>query len=113
MLEPTQLDCTFDFIMGTFIDRGHAPHYTEIAKKFGVPPEAGKKLLQELINTRIMSMRLHPGTDLVASFAPCLDCGESLSIQVRDGVIENRTPPGIVGYTNTPFRKWSQNWAST
>jgi hypothetical protein len=70
MTEPTQLDRTFDFITKTFIQRGFAPHYTEIAKEFGVQPDEGKKMLHALIDTGIMSMWLHPGTDLIASFAP-------------------------------------------
>ena len=70
MADTKVLDETFDFIMQTFIKRGDAPHYTEIAKKFDVSPEKGKSLLHDLINTGIMPMWLHPGTDLIASFAP-------------------------------------------
>lgn len=64
-----QLDKTYQFIMKTFVETGHAPHYTDIAKEFGVAPEKGKKLLHELMGTG-MAMWLHPGTDLIASFAP-------------------------------------------
>jgi len=38
--------------------------------------------------------------------APCLDCGEPLSVTVRDGIIEQREPLGIVGYVDVPFREW-------
>lgn len=65
-----QLDRTFHFIMETFVKRGDAPHYTEIASHFGVTPEEGKRLLHDLINTHIMPMWLYPGTDLIVSFAP-------------------------------------------
>ena len=64
-----QLDKIYHFIMETFVATGHAPHYTDIAKEFGVNPEEGKKLLQELMGTG-MAMWLSPGTDLIASFAP-------------------------------------------
>lgn len=64
------LNETFDFIMQTFIERGAAPHYTEIANNFGISPEKGKKLLYDLMDTGVMPMWLHPGTDLIASFAP-------------------------------------------
>lgn len=64
-----QLDKTFHFIMTTFVETGHAPHYTDIAREFGVSPEGGKTLLHELMGTG-MAMWLHPGTDLIASFAP-------------------------------------------
>jgi hypothetical protein len=70
MADTKMLDQTFHFIMETFIKRGNAPHYTEIARKFGINPEEGKRLLHDLINTGIMPMWLHPGADLIASFAP-------------------------------------------
>ena len=65
-----QLDQVFHFIMETFVRRGNAPHYAEIAKHVGVKPDDGKILLHELINTGVMPMWLAPGTDLIASFAP-------------------------------------------
>lgn len=65
-----QLDKTYHYIMETFVERGTAPHFTEIAKQFGVHPEEGKSLLYDLINTQIMPMWLYPGTDLIVSFAP-------------------------------------------
>ncbi len=64
----TELDRTYHFIMGKFVERGHGPHYTEIANEFGVSPEEGKRLLHELMN-KGMAMWLHPG-NLIASFAP-------------------------------------------
>jgi hypothetical protein len=69
MTAVTQLDRTHDFVLKTFVERGYAPHYTEIAREFGVPPEAGKKLLHDLMNTGL-PMWVYPGTDLIASFAP-------------------------------------------
>ncbi len=65
-----RLDQTFHFIMETFVKRGDAPHYTEIARKFAVHPDEGKKILHDLVNTRVMPMWLYPGTDLIVSFAP-------------------------------------------
>lgn len=64
-----QLDRTYHYILKTFIDRGDAPHYTEIAKEFGVQPDKGRRLLHDLMNTG-MPMWLYPGTDLIASVAP-------------------------------------------
>lgn len=69
MTDKHQLDRTYHYIMKAFIDRGHAPHFTEIAQEFGVTPDAGKKLLHDLMNTG-MAMWLYPGTNLIASFAP-------------------------------------------
>ncbi len=69
MTDKHKLDQTYNYIMKTFIDRGNAPHYTEIAKEFDVKPEEGRILLHDLMNTG-MAMWLYPGTDLIASFAP-------------------------------------------
>jgi len=60
MTDKEQLDRTYHYIMKTFIDRGNAPHYTEIAGEFGVKPGEGKKLLHDLMNTG-MAMWLYPG----------------------------------------------------
>ena len=70
MADLNLMDRIFHFIMTTFVSKGVAPHYTEIAGKLGVNPEEGKRLLHDLINTGTMPMWLHPGTDLIASFAP-------------------------------------------
>jgi len=45
--------------------------------------------------------------------APCLDCGESIYIKVRDGVIEEQSPAEICGYIDIPVSKWAQNWPYT
>lgn len=69
MPELAQLDQTYHFIMETFIATGHAPHYTDIARRFDLEPEGGKRLLHELMEQG-QAMWLHPGTDLISSFAP-------------------------------------------
>jgi alkylmercury lyase-like protein len=69
MVAATQLDRTHHFILETFVERGYAPHYTEIARRFGVAPEEGKRLLHELMDSGL-PMWVHPGTDLIASVAP-------------------------------------------
>ncbi len=40
---------------------------------------------------------------------PCLDCGEKLSLTVRDGTIENAAPEGIFFYVDVPVRDWRKN----
>jgi hypothetical protein len=155
MVDTQQLDRTYHFIMESFIRRGQAPHYTEIAQAFSVSPDEGKQLLLELMSAKLAAW-LHPGTDLIASFAPfnnlptqyritivgqqkwfaqcgleslaicwlfpgeeiridttCLDCGEPISVAIRDGVIQGQDPPRIYGYVDIPFRDWSQNWPYT
>ena len=69
MTEETQLDRTYHFIMETFVERGHAPHYSEIAEAFSVSAEEGREYLHDLMNLG-MAMWLIPGTDEIASFAP-------------------------------------------
>lgn len=69
MADTQQLDRTYHFILESFVERGQAPHYTEIAAEFSVPPEEGKRLLHELMATPL-PVWLFPDTDLIASFAP-------------------------------------------
>lgn len=70
MTDTKILDQTFHFIMETFIERGNAPFYTEIAEHLNVKPDKGREILQSLISTGVTPMWLHPGTDLIASVAP-------------------------------------------
>ncbi|MFZ2445607.1 MAG: hypothetical protein WAW37_04565 [Syntrophobacteraceae bacterium] len=69
MADPRQLDKTYHFIMGYFIEHGYAPHFTEIAREFSVPPDEGRRLLHDLMDTKL-PIWLYPKTDLIASFAP-------------------------------------------
>lgn len=56
-------------MLETFVARGYGPHYTEVARRFGLAPEEGKALLRELAAAGL-PVWLYPGTDLVASCAP-------------------------------------------
>jgi hypothetical protein len=69
MADKPQLDRTYQFILETFIKRGHAPHFTEIAREFSIQPEEGQRLLHELMALPL-PIWLYPKTDLIASFAP-------------------------------------------
>lgn len=69
MADPTQLDRTYHFILEFLVDHGYAPHYTDIARAFGVQPDEGRELLRDLMNTKL-PIWLYPDTDLIASFAP-------------------------------------------
>jgi hypothetical protein len=70
MPDPQHLNQVYHFIMETFVVQGHAPHYTDIARAFSVPPDEGKKLLHELMDNTKLPIWLYPDTDLIASFAP-------------------------------------------
>jgi hypothetical protein len=69
MVDKFLLDLVYHFIMETFVLRGQAPHYTEIAQDLSISPEEGKRLLHLLMDTGIPAW-LYPGTDLITSFAP-------------------------------------------
>ncbi len=86
MAADTQLDRTYHFILETFVQRGYAPHYTEIAGRFGVGPEEGKLLLRDLLSTG-MPLWAYPGSDLIVSFAPFnhLPTQYRISVEGREG----------------------------
>lgn len=69
MTDIQELDQTYHFILETFVERGRAPHYTEIGRHFAVPPEAGRQMLHDLMGLALPNF-LFPGTDLIAGFAP-------------------------------------------
>ncbi len=64
-----ELDRAYAFIMARMVEQGCAPHYTVLARTFGLDPEAGRRLLHALMATGIPCW-LYPETDLIASFAP-------------------------------------------
>jgi len=45
---------------------------------------------------------LFPGTTVRVD-APCLDCGDSVRVEMRDGQLVTIDPPGIVGHLNYGF----------
>ena len=69
MPDMQELDQTYNFILQTFVRRGQAPHFTEIAEAFSATPEQGKHRLHELMAAGLPNW-LYPGTDLITSFAP-------------------------------------------
>lgn len=69
MADLKTMDRLHHFILETMVERGVAPHYTEIARAFSVPPEAGKKLLHELMAIG-KPWWLYDGTDYIATYAP-------------------------------------------
>jgi len=63
------LDRAYDAINRYFIERGYGPHYTELAADFDLPPEEGRALLREVVESGIPAW-LHPDTDYIVSFPP-------------------------------------------
>jgi len=69
MADTAALDRTWDFILRAMVADGRAPHYTEIARAFGIAPDAGRQLVRDLMSAGLPCW-LHPDTDLIASFPP-------------------------------------------
>ena len=55
---------------------------------------------------------LFPGKEVRVD-CPCLDCGEAISLGMRDGRLLAVDPPGVVGHVNLPAWRWRENWALT
>lgn len=70
MADMHRLDRAHHFIMETFVNTGQAPHYTDIAKAFGTGPDAGKRLLHELMEAGLGAVWLHSNTDFIVTFGP-------------------------------------------
>ena len=151
--DPYELDRTYHFILTSWVEHAHAPHFTDIARALSMHPDEARQRLHAVIATGLPNW-LFPATDLIASFAPfhnlptpyrvtvdgrsgwyaqcgfesvavswvfpgrgvridatCLDCGDVLQVEVRDGSIATEVPRGIVAYVDVPFRDWRPNLA--
>jgi hypothetical protein len=69
MFDLALLDRAFADIIQCFVRTGQAPHFTELAKDLGLSMEDGRALVHELFARHVPGW-VHPGTDLIASFAP-------------------------------------------
>ena len=56
-------------ILTAFVWHGQAPHYAVLAEQLGLPLEETRQLLHRLEDLGL-PIWLHPGSDLLASFAP-------------------------------------------
>src|ERR1700751_4407132 len=63
------LDRAYEQMMRAFVRRGQALHFTELARELNLTPEAGRRVLVDLMGTGVPAW-LYDGTDYVASFAP-------------------------------------------
>ena len=69
MTDAKEFDQAYHFIMRRFVETGEAPHYTDIAREFSVPPDDGKRLLQRVMAAGLPNW-VYPETDVIVSFAP-------------------------------------------
>ena len=56
-------------ILTNMVRDGRAPHYAELASELGISLDQAREALHELPD-RVRGVWLHPGTDLIASYAP-------------------------------------------
>lgn len=68
MTEIATLDRAYEYVMDHFVRTGRAPHYTELAQVLKIPVEEGRQVTHDLVSQ--LPAWIHPGTDLIASFAP-------------------------------------------
>ncbi len=69
MPELSKLDKVFQIVIKHFIEKGQAPHYTEIATELGISTEEGKEALHELLFPGFPAW-FFPNTDYISSFPP-------------------------------------------
>ena len=69
MKDKSLLNKAYHVVMKQMVATGQAPFYVELAKELGLSTEEGRQTMQTLFSSGIAGW-LHPGTDLVASFAP-------------------------------------------
>ncbi|RJP14353.1 MAG: hypothetical protein C4520_21630 [Candidatus Abyssobacteria bacterium SURF_5] len=51
---------------------------------------------------------LFPGK-IINIDSPCLDCGEPIHVEVKDGQILKKQPEEIIGHVSVPFFSWMQD----
>ena len=56
-------------VLSGYVEAGLAPHYVEIAQKLEWPTDQARAVLHDVAGMGL-PLWLHPGTDLIASFAP-------------------------------------------
>jgi len=66
---PSDRASLYHQVLAGYVEAGVAPHYLEIAKTLDWPADHARAVLHEVVGVGL-PVWLHPGTDLIASFAP-------------------------------------------
>ena len=82
MADTHLMDRMFQRIMRSLVDTGRAPHHAELARALGLPVEAGRGLLRDVMQAYQIGW-LHPETDYIASFPPLNNLPTQYRITVR------------------------------
>jgi len=70
-------------VLAGYVRAGVAPHYVDIAMALGWPTDHARTVLHEVVGMGL-PLWLHPGTDLIASFAPFSSLPTLYRISVDD-----------------------------
>ena len=66
---PSDRALLYHEVIRGYVATGTAPHYLEIGATLGWTPDHAREVLHEVVDAGL-PLWLHPGTDLIASFAP-------------------------------------------
>ena len=69
MADPELLERLHQRVLREFLARGQAPTYLDLARAEGLPPEAARQALRDLL-AAVPGCWQHPGTDHIVSYAP-------------------------------------------
>ena len=94
----------FALIGPTYPYRGGIAHYTTLLAQHLRKAQA----LLLVSFSRQYPGWLFPGKT-VRIDAPCLDCGQSIGVEMRDGEVLTTEPEELVGYVAVPFSKWRED----
>ena len=80
-------------VLAGYVQAGVAPHYVDIAMALGWPTDHARTVLHEVVGMGL-PLWLHPGTDLIASFAPFSSLPTLYRISV-DGALHGYAQCGL------------------
>src|SRR6266566_138056 len=103
MADPQLMDRAFQRIMRSLVETGRAPHYAELGRALGLPAQyritvgGEQRWFAQCGFEATSATWLFPG-QTVRVDAACLDCGDPVTVEMRDGRITWADPPGLVGH---------------
>src|SRR5882672_7873242 len=102
MTDPQLLDQAFHRLMRSLVESGRALHCGELAREMGLAVRGEQKWFAQCGFEATSVTWLFPGMTVRVE-APCLDCGDLMVVEMRDGTFVTVDPPGIVGHLNYGF----------
>ncbi|MHB8575621.1 MAG: organomercurial lyase [Dehalococcoidia bacterium] len=96
---------------GTDLIVGFAP-FSNLPNQYRVSVAGSQRWYAECGFEALAISWLFPGQE-VAIACPCLDCGASIEVRMRDGALLALDPPTAVGHTALPPARWREDWGRT